>query len=174
MKLSTRELIESDIEYIVDYFLNADIDFLKHMGADKQKLPERKPWIYLIKAEYGKSYEDKKFYYIIWLIDGEPVGHSNINNIQFGESATMHLHLWNNDSRRKGLAAEFLKSSIQYYFKNLKLQKLICEIRVENTAPLNVLKKNGFDLKRTYDTTPGWINFHQTVNRYELAREEII
>ena len=58
-----------------------------------------------------------------------------------------------------------------YYFKNFGLQKLICEIRVENTAPLKVLKKNGFELTRTYDTTPGWINFHQTVNRYELVKE---
>ena len=173
MKLSTRELIESDIENIVDYFLNADIDFLRHMGADKQKLPERNTWINLIKAEYGKAYEEKEFYYIVWLIDEQPVGHSNINNIQFGKSATMHLHLWENGSRRKGLAIEFLKSSIKYYFKNFRLQKLICEIRVENIAPLKVLKKNGFVLKRTYDTTPGWINFHQTVNRYELAKEKL-
>jgi RimJ/RimL family protein N-acetyltransferase len=171
MVLSARELIESDIENIVDYFLNADTDFLRHMGADRQKLPERRPWIHLIQGEYGKPYEEKEFYYIIWLLDGQPVGHSNINNIQFGKSATMHLHLWDNDSRRKGLAAEFLKLSIQYYFKNFRLQKLICEIRAENTAPLKVLTKNGFHLKRTYDTTPGWINFLQTVNRYELAKE---
>ena len=171
MKLSTRELIESDIENIVDYFLNADIDFLRHMGADKKKLPERNNWINLIQAEYGKNYEEKEFYYIIWLRDGQPVGHSNINNIQFGKSATMHLHLWKNDSRRKGLAAEFLKSSLPYYFKNFGLQKLICEIREENTAPLKVLKKNGFEIKRTYNTTPGWINFRQTVNRFELARD---
>ena len=173
MKLSTRELIESDIERIVDYFLNADIDFLKHMGADKLKLPERKPWINLIQAEYGKTYKEKEFYYIIWQIDGQPVGHSNINNIEFGKTAAMHLHLWENDSRRKGLAAEFLKSSIQDYFENFKLQKIICEIRIENTAPLKVLEKNGFELMRTYDTTPGWINYHQTVNRYELVKENL-
>lgn len=171
MILDTREMIESDIENIVDYFLNADIDFLRFMGADKQKLPERNTWIQKLKAECQKPNTEKGFYYIIWLIDGQPVGHSNINNIQFGKSATMHLHLWEKASRRKGLAAEFLKSSVQYYFKNFRLQKIICETYTKNIAPSKVLEKIGFKLKRTYDTTPGWINFHQTVNRYELVKE---
>ena len=29
MELSTREMLESDIEYIVDYFLDSDIEFLR-------------------------------------------------------------------------------------------------------------------------------------------------
>ncbi len=40
-------------------------------------------------------------------------------------------------------------------------------------APNKVLKNLGFELIRTYDTTPGWINFHQTVNRYELQKEQL-
>jgi len=170
MILSVREMIVNDIENIVDYFVDADADFLKAMGADKRKLPERKAWIKKLKAELEKPYEEKKFYEIVWLIDNQSVGHSSINNINFGESATMHLHLWKGNNRKKGLGVEFLKQSIPYYFEHFKLEKLICEPRAENIAPNKVLRKVGFHLIRTYETTPDWINFHQTVNRYELIK----
>jgi len=42
MKLSAREMQTNDIVQIVDYFVSADVEFLKGMGADKSKFPERK------------------------------------------------------------------------------------------------------------------------------------
>ena len=99
--------------------------------------------------------------------------HSNINNIEFGKSATMHLHLWEFIKRKSGLGIEFLKMSIPYYFENFGLEKLVCEPYSENVAPNRVLPKLGFKLKRTYETTPGYINFRQTVNRYELTKERL-
>ena len=85
----------------------------------------------------------------------------------------MHLHLWENSTRKKGLGLDFLKMTVPYYFKNLELQKLICEPYSKNIAPNKVLKKLGFELVRTYETTPGQINFLQTVNRYELKKENV-
>jgi len=173
MKLKVREMQESDIEKIVDYFVDADSEFLKAMGADKNKLPARAQWIKKLMVEFGKIYSKKEFYYVIWLLDDKPIGHSNINNIEFGKSATMHLHLWKTDKRKNGLGFEFLKRSIPFYFEHFKLEYLVCEPYSENIAPNKVLKKTGFELIRTYDTIPGWINFHQTVNRYELRKEQL-
>ncbi len=173
MKLNVREIQENDIERIVNYFIDADVEFLKGMGADKSKLPNREDWIKKLESELKKSYKNKEFYYIIWLLDDQEVGHSNINNIEFGKSATMHLHLWNNAKRKSGLGYEFLKLTIPYYFKNFGIEKLICEPYTKNIAPNKVLKKLEFELIKIYDTTPGWINFHQTVNRYELKKEKL-
>jgi len=173
MKLNVREIQENDIEKIVNYFINADNEFLKGMGADKSKLPKRESWIKKLESELKKSYKNKNNYYIIWLLDGQEIGHSNINNIEFGKSAKMHLHLWNNVKRKSGFGLDFLRLTIPYYFKNFGLQKLICEPNAKNIAPNKVLKKLGFELIRTYHTTPGWINFYQTVNRYELKKEQL-
>ena len=170
MKLRVREIQANDIEKIVNYFVNADAEFLKEMGADKSKLPKREDWIKKLKSELIKPYKNKEFYYIIWLLDNQAIGHSNINNIDFGESATMHLHLWNYAKRKNGFGLDFLRLTIPYYFRNFELETLICEPYTENIAPNEVLKKLNFELVRTYDTTPGWINFHQTVNRYELKK----
>lgn len=173
MKLSVREIQADDVEKIVDYFLQADAEFLKGMGADKSKLPQREEWIKKLEFEFEKSFENKEFYYIIWLIDKQPVGHSNIHKIEVGNKATMHLHLWKNDKRKNGLGLKFLNLSLPLYFENFKLKKLICEPSAENVAPNKVLKKIGFELVKTYDTTPGWINFHQTVNKYEFSKEKL-
>ncbi len=173
MKLSVRELKRDEIGIIVDYFVNAEDSFLKGMGADKSKLPTRDEWIEKLEFDFTKSYHEKDFYYIIWLQNGQAVGHSNINHIEFGNTATMHLHLWENSTRKKGLGLYFLKMTVPYYFKNLELQKLICEPYSKNIAPNKVLKKLGFELVRTYETTPGQINFLQTVNRYELKKENV-
>ncbi len=174
MEIGTREMISSDIEKVVDYFINADAMFLKGMGADKTKFPDRNTWITLIQSELNKPNPQKEFYYIIWLINDEPVGHSNINKIHYGNHATMHLHLWNTQQRKKGLGIRFLKSTLPYYFKNFHLKKILCEPYAENPAPHRVLQKLGFTLQQTYETTPGWINFHQRVHRHELTKESFI
>lgn len=173
MKLTVREIQANDIEKIVNYFINADSEFLKGMGANKSKLPKKGDWIKKLESELIKPYKNKEYYYIIWLLDNEEVGHSNINNIEFGESATMHLHLWNTDKRKSGLGVDFLKLTIPYYFRKFELKKLICEPYSKNIAPNKVLKKLNFELVKTYETTPGWINFKQIVNRYEFKKVQL-
>ena len=165
-------MIDSDIEFVVDYFINADTEFLRGMGADKNKLPQRDVWINSIRDELNKPYKNKNLYYIIWLLDGQPVGHSNINHIAFGKTATMHLHLWKSNKRKSGLGSQFMKKCIPYYFKNFELESVICEPYAENPAPNKVLPKLGFIFKHSYLTTPGAICFPQMVNSYELTKEQ--
>jgi len=172
MNVNVREMQMVDIQKIVDYFHETETEFLEAMGVDKRKLPNRDLWIEKLKIEYDKKLENKELYVIIWLFDDEPIGHSNISKIKFGNSATMHLHIWKNDNRKKGLGLEFLKRTIPMYFENYELTKLICEPYSKNVAPNKVLQKAGFTFIRSYDTIPGPLNFYQTIHRYELSAEE--
>lgn len=170
MKISIREMKMHDIELVVDYFINADADYLRGMGADKDKLPGKTVWIENLKNELEKPISNKEYYYLIWLLDDLPIGHSNINKIVYGKFANMHLHMWTSHIRGKGLGLRFVELSIPYYFKKFKLEKLICEPYTENIGPNKLLKKAGFSFIKEYDTMPGIINFYQSVNRYELKR----
>ncbi|MBT8221295.1 MAG: GNAT family N-acetyltransferase [Bacteroidia bacterium] len=170
MHLSVREIQESDIPQIVSYFIDADEDFLLGMGADKNKLPERSVLSNKIAADLDLPYNQKKIYYIIWEVNGEAIGHSNINNIEFGKTANMHLHIWQPDVRQSGFGSRFLKKTIPYYFKNFDLEYLICEPYAHNPAPNRILKKIGFRFIKKYETIPGSINFYQEVNRYEIDK----
>lgn len=171
-KISVRHLESNDHENIVDYFLNSEMDFLINMGVDISKLPHRQEWLDILNSNSKLSIEQRQFFYIIWLADNKPVGHSNINKIVFANEAYMHLHMWNKETRQKGIGFEFLKSTLPYYFDTFKLKNLFCEPSASNIAPNKTLEKLGFDFVKSYETIPGWINSYQTVNRWVLTKEK--
>ena len=171
-QLSVRQSEISDFENIVDYFLKSDKGFLFGMGVDAKKLPSKEEWLNLLSLDFHLPLDQKKFYYVVWLSDNKPVGHSNINKIVFREEAYMHLHLWQREARQKGTGSSFLKITLPYYFNNFKLKTLYCEPSALNPAPNKTLKKIGFDFIKSYETTPGWINFYQTVNSWRMTREK--
>lgn len=172
MHRSIRELEPSDVDLIIDYFLNADHEFLIGMGVEPEKLPDRKVWREILLEDLERSVPDKKFYYLIWELDGSSIGHSNINGIVFGDKAFMHLHLWDPAKRRKGNGSYFIRECIARYFGKFNLRTLFCEPYANNPAPNRIMSGIGFEFLEKYDTTPGWINFHQTVNRWALTRNK--
>ncbi|MEJ7671734.1 MAG: hypothetical protein WKF59_03275 [Chitinophagaceae bacterium] len=101
--LSVKELEDKDINYIIQYFLDADSAFLYGMGADVNRLPDRNEWTKMLTEQLVAPIEEKKSYYIIWEINKKAAGHSNVNKLIFGEEAYMHLHFWNIEDRKKGL-----------------------------------------------------------------------
>ena len=171
MSSSVREMKESDIKFVVDYFVDADPEYLRGMGADKNKLPNRTDWITKLKEDLNKPIKEKEFYYIIWQIKYYQCRLLDNVNIEYGKNATMHLHIWKSEKRRSGNGLDFLKKTIPFYFENFKVEKLICEPYALNHAPTKVLEKVGFEFIKEYDTTPGWISFFQPVKRYEMSRD---
>jgi RimJ/RimL family protein N-acetyltransferase len=169
---TVRELTQADIEPLTNYWMNADHDFLVGMGVDVSKMPSREQFTQMLLEQLSQPYEEKKSYCIIWLADGEPVGHSNISKIIFGQEGYMHLHLWKNDGRQKGMGTNFVKMTIPYYFNNFNLQTLYCEPYSLNPAPNKTLPKAGFDFVKDYVCIPGWLNFEQKVNLWQMTREK--
>lgn len=172
MKRTIREMERNQVDLMINYFLKADPDFLRGMGADPQKLPALDVWRQLLFEDFDRPIQDRQFYYLIWEIDHHQIGHSNLNKIVFGTEAYMHLHLWDSAQRKRGNGTYFVKACIEKYFEKFKLKTLFCEPYVINPGPNRMLPRVGFELIRTYDTTPGWINFHQTVNRWALTQEK--
>jgi RimJ/RimL family protein N-acetyltransferase len=167
--LSVREIKQSDIDLIIQYWLEADPAFLQSMGVDISKMPAREQWVTLLTEQLSQSYKEKQSYCIIWLADDKPVGHSNVNKIVFGQEAYMHLHLWKPDMRHKGMGTALVKMTLHYFFKNLQLKRLYCEPYALNPSPNKTLKKAGFTWIKEYQTIPGWLNFEQVVNLWEIT-----
>ena len=170
--LSVREMIEDDIDLITQYFLTADSTFLKNMGVDIKKVPQKEEWRKILSEQLYHPYTQKKSYCIIWQLNDKPVGHSNVNKIIFEEEAYMHLHIWNADVRKKGMGTELVKKTLLYFFRNLKLKRLFCEPNAFNIAPNKTLEKSGFIFVKNYVTIPGWLNFEQPVNLWELTYDD--
>lgn len=171
-EIKVRDLSINDIKYISDYWLNSDEDFLISLGVELGKLPTREGLTKMLTDQINLPDSDKASMALILEHDGKPTGHCNVNEINFGQEATMHLHLWTSDTRRKGLGTKMVLKSLPAFFDRLKLQTLWCEPYAHNPAPNQTLRKIGFEFVKRYVTTPGSLNFEQEVNRYKLTREQ--
>ena len=173
-KINVREIEHKDVGLIANYWLNSNPDFLISMGVDLNKMPTRDELNHMLTEQINSPIDEKKSYALIWEFDKEPIGHSNVNGIDFGNLATMHLHIWNSDSRKKGLGTELVKRSLPFYFEKLKLNSLYCEPYALNSAPNKTLEKVGFEFVKKYRTIPGSLNFEQEVNRWKLTKKNYI
>lgn len=116
-EIELRDMIESDTEFIADYWLNSDPDFLVSMGVDIDMLPPRDGLVNMLKGQVNTPDKDKDSLAQILIIDGKPCGHCNVNEIEFGVSAKMHLHIWNEENRKSGVGTEMVNKSIPVFLK---------------------------------------------------------
>ncbi len=170
--LSVREIEQKDIESIVNYWLDSDPAYMVGMGVDLTKLRTKEEWTEMLMEQLSQPIEEKKSYAIIWLVDGEPIGHSNVNKIIRCEEAYMHLHMWKPSTRKKGLGMKLVKMTLPYFFEKFRLKRLYCEPYALNPAPNKTLEKVGFTFIKKYKTIPSNICFNQDVNQWELSYEK--
>lgn len=168
--LSARELRQSDIDLIADYWAQSTPEHLLGMGVELAKLPARSGFVSMLSRQLACSPDNVQSYCTIWEVDNQPVGHCNVNSIEFAKKANMHLHLWRRDLRFRGIGVGLVRMSLPFFFEQLQLKDLYCEPYSRNRAPNRVLEKVGFDFVRTYRTVPGAINFEQDVNRWHLSK----
>ena len=171
--LNVREIRESDIDLIADYWSKADPEYLLNMGVDLKKMPARSDFQNMLSNQIKLEYEHKKSFALIWELDGKAIGHSNVNPIEFGNQAFMHLHIWYPEYRGKGLGLNFVKLSVPIFFEKLKLKRLYSEPYALNPSPNKTLPKAGFKFVKSHITIPGSINFEQEVNRWEFVPQTI-
>lgn len=168
---SVRELKPEDAKYIVNYFHDGSHDFLWDMGVDPEKLPPKAEWEDMIVDDLDYPMEERKFYYLLWLINDEPVGHANLSHIHYGEEANMHLHMWDEAHRKSGGGSSFVTLCLAQFFEKYNLKRIVCEPNADNPAPNRVLEKLGFNFIKKHEKVPGFINYHQPLNRWVLERD---
>ncbi|HUP88650.1 MAG TPA: GNAT family protein [Longimicrobiales bacterium] len=161
-----------DYYAMIDYFHGASDELVVRMGVDRSRLPAREKWFETAWRDHQRAEDDpaRERFFLAWILDGEIVGHSSINQIKWGERAFAHLHLWRSDLRKEGIGSEFFRQSISFYFDRFNLQMINVEPNADNVAPNRVLEKLGFRFLKKYRTTPGPVNFEQVVNQYEIDR----
>jgi RimJ/RimL family protein N-acetyltransferase len=159
-----RPMEVDETRYVIDYFL----------GADPGRLPTAQVWEEILRTDFTRPLEERRFFYVVWEANGVPIGHSHVNDLRYGEEGYMHLHLWRPEHRRRGLGTRFVRESIAIYFEQLALARLFSQPYALNPAPNRTLAAVGFELVESYETVPGWINCRQPVNKWMLTRERAL
>lgn len=170
MTLTVREMAESEIDIISEYFLTSTPEQLEVLGVDPTRLPAPESLRERFRRERAKPVEQQAWVAVIWFLDDRPIGFSTSDKITFGEQANMHLHVVDPERRDRGYGVECVRLSVDIYFERLKLRRLFCEPNAFNVAPNRTLQKAGFKYLKTHMTVPGPLNYHQAVTRWVIER----
>jgi RimJ/RimL family protein N-acetyltransferase len=170
MTLTVREMMGSEVDLIIDYFLKSTPEHLEILGVDPSRLPPADGWRDRFQQAAARPIEQRAWLVVIWLLDDRPVGFSSSDKIAYGEQANMHLHVIDPERRKRGIGTECVRRSVDLYFERLKLKRLFCEPNAFNVAPNRTLQKAGFRYLKTHMTVPGPLNYHQAVTRWVIER----
>lgn len=166
MQLDVREMRLEETPLVIDYFHSSTPEHLEMLGVDPSRLPAREIWATMFNTSYGVALEERRGFFLIWLMDGHPVGFSSCDKIVFGVQANMHLHVTTAAERQRGIGTQCVRRSVAIYFEKLKIRQLFCEPNAFNVGPNRTLQRAGFKFVKTHMTVPGPLNFHQAVNRW--------
>jgi RimJ/RimL family protein N-acetyltransferase len=168
-----RDMRADEAHRIVSYFHALTPADLARMGIDPAKMPDEATWNASIQEDLARPMLERRWHFVIWEIDGAPVGHSNIGDVVRGEHGTMHLHVWRPDLRARGHGRALVVESARRYFEVFDLRTLYCQPNAFNVAPNRTLARAGFEYLETVETIPGWLNFHHPVTRWALTRARL-
>ncbi len=173
MNLEVRPMLKEEIPVVLDYFLNSPESYLRKMGVEPALLPQREEWKNALWKDLERPDTEREFFYLAWLQENELIGHTNINKIRYGKDAFMHLHVWPEILRRKGMGTRLVRMSLPIYFERFRLRHLFCEPNADNDPPNRTLIKAGFEFMGSEEKVPGYINFYQKVNTYMIKKERV-
>jgi RimJ/RimL family protein N-acetyltransferase len=165
-----RPLRLSEVDARIDYFHGASDEYLRMLGVERSRLPDRAQWRAAYEREFALPVAERSSYALAWELDGELVGFSTADPFTFGEEGFMHLHIRVPQRRRSGLGVEFVRRSAEAYFADLQLQRLLCQPNAFNVAPNRTLQAAGFRYDRTEISQPHPMNFEQPITRWVLER----
>jgi RimJ/RimL family protein N-acetyltransferase len=159
-----------EVDVRIDYFHDASDEYLLHLGVDRSLLPSKEAWRASYEEDFARPLAERDTYNLAWELDGRIVGFSSVDHFEVGEGAFMHLHIIEEPRRRSGLGTEFVRLSVEEYFRTLRLRRLFCQPNAYNVAPNRTLQRVGFRYVFTEEMQPSFINFPQPITRWVLER----
>lgn len=158
---------------VVSYFHGLTQAEYVRIGIDAAKLPDAGAFNRLLQDDFARPASARRWHYVAWELEGSPIGHSNIGDIERGSHGYMHLHIWHPDLRARGHGRALVRDSVRRYFEVLDIHTVYCQPNAFNVAPNRALAGAGFAYLETYETVPGWLNNRQAVTRWAMTRERL-
>ena len=167
--LSVRPMTPRDVPRIVSYVVDSSPADRERLGMTN--VPAREVLTESLLEACALPEASAHSFYLMWEVDGRPVGFSSLKGIVPGEHGGMHLHMWEAGMRGRGFGAVlFCRSALEFHDR-FRLKSIVCEPRAANPAPNLMLQKIGFPLVRTYVGASSELSAVCELNRYEIVRE---
>lgn len=135
--VALRDLQESDLEQIADYWCRAKAEFLRGIGIDRSKLGLRNDLISRFRQLIPR-YGDQSGLSFAVEIGGRLIGYTNLNHYSAEENVS-HWHLIEPAMRRQGISTALYPYRLRTYFSCVPMEKLTHQTRTSNLGMNKVL-----------------------------------
>ena len=169
MPLTVREMMDTEVDLIIDYFYNATPEYLETLGVDPTRLPPAQAWRDRLCREGELAFDQRSVVPVIWLSDDRPVGFSTADKIRYGEQANMHLHVSGpgaGSRRRCRMRAAYRR----LLFRAFETEAAVLRAeRLQRGAEPHPAKGR-FQISQDPHDRASPVNFHQAVTRWVIER----
>src|SRR5262245_14828918 len=145
-RLGVRPMRTEDVPAFVRYWTEASRSDLERMGVDVARLPAADELARSLSALCQVPEREARAFYLVWEVDGVPIGHASLKNIRYGDSGEIHLHIWDAAARGRGHGARLFALSALDFYERFSLTRIVCEPKADNPMPNRMLRKAGFAL----------------------------
>lgn len=126
-----------DAEFILE--LRQDENLNRYISSTSPSLQNQREWI---KNYLERENEGKEFYFIVEDKNFNPCGTVRLYNIQDKEATWGSFML--NSSRPEGASYEVIELSLNFGFEKLNLEKILLDVRKDNSKAIHIYEKFGF------------------------------
>jgi RimJ/RimL family protein N-acetyltransferase len=169
-RVVVRDLSESDIPHLSQYWFHSPAGYLEAMGVDPKKLPPQEKFESGLREKCNAP--SSKLNALIILFDGRPVGFHTINPLTEGDHGIFHAHIWDTQVRRKGIASVSYPKACQIFMRRFGLKRILFKTPAQNTGSIRVKEKLGIRYLGEETVDFGIVKDGTLAKVFELNREE--
>lgn len=172
--VSVRDLGESDIPSVLDYWYRSPPGFIESLGADLDKLPAEARFAesLLQRIRANGAAGRSKLSALAILLDGRFVGFHNLNPLTEGDFGVFHAHIARPEARRRGVGECSYPRACRIYLERFDLKRILFKTPLQNVGAIRVKEKLGIRCIGEEVVDFGVIRAGTRARVFELTREE--
>jgi RimJ/RimL family protein N-acetyltransferase len=173
-QLSIRDLSESDIPLVLDYWFRSPPGFIESLGVDFKKMPqEQEMALNLIeKCRTNAKLPVSKLNALIITYQDQPIGMHTLFPLTEGDFGIFHAHIWKPEMRKRGLARYTYPRACLEFMNRFNLKRILFKTPVQNSGAIKVKEKLGIRAIGNEVIGFGIIKDGTVATVYELTRDE--
>ncbi len=173
--ITVRDLHESDIPWILDYWFRSPREQIESMGVDWAKFPEEAVMRQnlLEKCHSNQALYQSKLNALIVERDGIPVGFHTLFPYIEQDFGIFHAHLFRPGDRRQGISSRSYPLACRVFMERFELKRILFKTPSQNRGAIRVKEKLGIRHIGEESIGFGIIREGTSAQVFELARHEL-
>ncbi len=173
--ISVRELTESDIPIMMNYWFRSPPGFIESMGVDPAKMPSESEMEAGMRArmQASRALPKPNSSGVAIVYDGKFIGQHSVNQLTEDGSAIFHAHIFSPEFRGRGIGMHSYPKACRFFMDRFNLKRILFKTPLQNTGSIRVKEKLGLRCVGEETIGFGIIKAGTAAKVFELTRAEL-